>query len=130
MKSVSKLTPEFSITTQVALDELDSLVSQGYKTLINNRPDGEEASQPTSAEMERKATELGMVYRHIPVALTGIQESDIQALDRALRDVPSPVVSFCRSGTRSALLWQATVRPTPESLSIKRAIDTLKNQTE
>jgi uncharacterized protein (TIGR01244 family) len=74
----------------------------GVRTLINNRPDGEEPGQPTSADMEAAALAAGLLYRHIPVA-GGVSRADIDAMAEALES--GPVLAFCRSGTRSTYLW-------------------------
>src|SRR3954462_13298236 len=75
----------------------------GVRTLINNRPDGEEPGQPSSAEMEAAAEAAGLTYRHIPVA-GGVSEAAIEAMAEALES-GGPVLAFCKSGTRSTYLW-------------------------
>ena len=57
------LTPDFSVSPQLATTDFVFLAQQGFKTVINNRPDGEGGgAQPTSPEMERAATVAGLHY--------------------------------------------------------------------
>lgn len=87
---------------QLHPSELPALAAAGIRLIVNNRPDGEEADQPTSAEIEAAARAAGLDYRHIPVAGSfppELVETMAEALDQG------PAVLFCRSGTRSTFLW-------------------------
>lgn len=46
---------EVSFTGQITPDQVPMIAENGFKTIINNRPDGEEPNQPTSAEIEAAA---------------------------------------------------------------------------
>jgi uncharacterized protein (TIGR01244 family) len=72
------------------------------RTLINNRPDGEEAGQPPAAEIEAAARAAGLEYRYIPIS-GSITAAQIEAMAKALE--AGPALAFCRSGTRSTYLW-------------------------
>jgi uncharacterized protein (TIGR01244 family) len=76
----------------------------GFKTIINNRPDGEAPGQPTSAEVEAAAKAAGLNYLHIPV-VGGPTPAQIEAERQALAQTPGPVLAYCRSGTRSIVTW-------------------------
>jgi uncharacterized protein (TIGR01244 family) len=78
--------------------------AQGIRTIINNRPDGEQPGQPTSAEIEAAATAAGLGYAHIPVDHSGFSMEQVEAMTAALAQ-PAPALAFCRSGTRSTFLW-------------------------
>ena len=79
---------------------------QGFKTIINNRPDGEGGgAQPTSPEMERAATVAGLHYVYLPVVSGSITPEQVQAMHKVLITAPKPTLAFCRSGARSAQLF-------------------------
>jgi len=91
------------------------------RILVNNRPDGEEPGQPSSAEMESAARAAGLDYRHIPIA-GGFSEADVEAMAEALDQ--GPALAFCRSGTRSTWLWalaRASRGADPEALAAAAA---------
>ena len=46
-----------------------------------------------------------MKARHIPVVASQIGDDDVAAFAAALRDLPTPIAAFCRTGTRSTILW-------------------------
>jgi sulfide:quinone oxidoreductase len=86
-------------------DEVSILARMGFRSLINNRPDGEKNSPMTSAETEAVAFDLGLAYAHIPVEGRNPLEKDVRAFVEALKVMPRPVYAFCHSGGRSAALW-------------------------
>jgi uncharacterized protein (TIGR01244 family) len=92
------------VAGQIAPADVATAASQGVRMIINNRPDGEQGGQPTSAEMEAAATAAGLGYAHIPVDHSGFSMDQVDAMTAALAQ-PGPALAFCRSGTRSTFLW-------------------------
>ena len=99
------LTPDLSVMPQISETDIAELSRRGFKSIISNRPDGEAADQPTWAVIAVAAGALGMAARHIPVVASQIEDDDVAAFAAALRDLPTPIAAFCRTGTRAALLW-------------------------
>lgn len=87
---------------QIVPADLPGLASLGIRLILNNRPDGEEPGQPSSAEIEAAARAAGLDYRHIPIA-GGFPPEAVEAMADALEN--GPLLAFCRSGTRSTWLW-------------------------
>src|SRR5688500_15471441 len=92
----------FVAPRQLYPKDLSSVAAEGIRLIVNNRPDGEEPGQPTSAEIEGAARAAGLDYRHIPIA-GGFPSEQVEAMARALDE--GPLLAFCRSGTRSTFLW-------------------------
>jgi len=93
------------ISGQIAPAEVAALKQSGVTMIVNNRPDGEDSDQPTSAEIEAEARAAGMEYRHIPI-IRGMGPSDVDAMRQAIAGVgDGRMLAFCRSGNRSALVW-------------------------
>ena len=92
------------VAGQVAPADVPALAAEGVTMIVNNRPDGEEAGQPSGAEIEAAARAVGLEYRCIPVA-GGISPRQVEAMADALAAAEGKVVAFCRSGTRSTYLW-------------------------
>ena len=99
------LAPELSVTGRLDRPDIEALAQAGVRTIINNRPDGEDQGQLPAAEAQRIAEARGLTYHHIPITAATLSRADVDAFAGALRDVPAPVVAHCRSGTRSTLLW-------------------------
>ena len=78
--------------------------AEGFVLVINNRPDGEDPSQPSGAAIEAAARAAGMDYLHVPVR-GGPTPDQVQAVREAVEAARGPVLAFCRSGTRSIVTW-------------------------
>lgn len=99
---------QLSVAGRLDRTDIDALAGAGVRTIINNRPDGEDPGQLPAAEARRLSETHGISYHHIPITAATLSRADVDAFAAALRDMPAPVVAHCRSGTRSALLWALT----------------------
>lgn len=105
MSTPVRITDRLFVSAQPAIGEIAALPGQGVTTLINNRPDDEDALQPgTSAEAEA-AGAAGLAYRHIPVTGPTITADAIHAFGNAVETAPGPVLAHCKGGTRSLTLF-------------------------
>ena len=90
---------------QIAPPDVAGLKAQGVTMIVNNRPDGEDVGQPTSAEIEAAARDAGLDYRHVPIA-RGMGPSDVEAMRSAIHAAGAgKIFAYCRTGIRSALAW-------------------------
>lgn len=100
------LTPDFAVAPQLLAKDFAWVSAQGFKTLINNRPDGEGGdAQPASLALEEAARAVGLHYAYLPVVSGAITPEQVQALHNLLAAAPRPMLAFCRSGARSAQLF-------------------------
>ncbi|CAN5218132.1 TIGR01244 family sulfur transferase [soil metagenome] len=93
------------VAPQLTLADITEAKNQGVKLIVNNRPDGESPSEPQGAEIEAAAHAAGMDYVAIPVGQGGFGQPQLDAMADALKNAGGPVLAYCRSGTRSTLLW-------------------------
>jgi len=105
MTTLIKINDKLSVAGQIELEDFATLAGLGFKAVINNRPEGEEASQPASTEEAESAANAGLTYAHIPVTGPSIREEDVRALQAVLANTDGPVLAHCRSGTRSLTLF-------------------------
>ena len=61
------LGPGFSVSGRLDRSDLEALARAGVRTIINNRPDGEDPGQLPAAEARRIAELHGLIYHHIPI---------------------------------------------------------------
>lgn len=104
MPDFRRVTDTLSVSPQISLDDLQQAATQGFVLVINNRPDGEDAAQPSSATMEAAARELGLDYLYAPVR-GGPTPDQVEAVGQAVAAAKGPVLAYCRSGTRSIVTW-------------------------
>lgn len=114
-----QLDREVFASPQISLDDVAVAAAQGIALIINNRPEGESDDQVPGAEIEAAARAAGLDYIAIPVTQAGFSEPQITAMVEALAHTQGPVLAYCRSGTRSTLLWalaEASRGAEPEQL--------------
>jgi sulfide:quinone oxidoreductase len=102
---IRPLVDGIAVAPQIDLADIAAIQAAGYRTIINNRPDGEEAGQPTAADAGQFARSLGLVYIHQPVVGATLGHASAAAFAEAIAASPGPVLAHCRSGTRSTILW-------------------------
>ena len=100
-----KLTDDILVAPQIALDAVCAAVAEGVTLIINNRPENESADQTPGPDIEAAALDAGLSYVAIPVTHAGFAEWQVAAMADALDNAGGKVLAYCRSGTRSTLLW-------------------------
>jgi uncharacterized protein (TIGR01244 family) len=108
MPHLMNLAPGLTATGALSRDDIEALAASGVKTIINNRPDGEDPGQLPADEARRLCAPHGMAYHHIPFVGATLTSADIDAFDAVLKNAAQPVVAHCRSGTRSTMIWALT----------------------
>jgi uncharacterized protein (TIGR01244 family) len=124
MSQFRKVTDRLSVSPQIALADIDEAARQGFRLIINNRPDGEEPTQPASREFEAAAAAAGLAYAHVPVR-GGPTQEQVDTQRRLLQEADGPALAYCRSGTRSIVTWAlgewlAGARPRDELIRLGR----------
>lgn len=104
MSDFRRVTDSLSVSPQVTEADMARAAAEGFVLVINNRPDGEDPSQPSGAAIEAAARAAGMDYLHVPVR-GGPTADQVEAVRAAVEAAGGPVLAFCRSGTRSIVTW-------------------------
>ena len=119
----TKVTETISVSPQIAADDIEAIKAAGFRSIICNRPDGEEPGQPDFAAIERAARASGLEIRHQPVMPGGLRQEDVDAFAALAEELPAPIFAYCRSGTRCIMLWalaESARRPMADVLDIAR----------
>jgi uncharacterized protein (TIGR01244 family) len=104
MTDFRHVTDDLSVAPQIGVADVAEAARQGFTTIINNRPDGEDPAQPPGAEIEAAAKAAGLAYVHIPVR-GAPGPAEVEAVRQVVDAADGPVLAFCRSGTRSITTW-------------------------
>lgn len=104
MAEIRHVTDTFSVAPQLNAEDFPAIQAAGFRTVICNRPDGETPDQMSAGEAEARALAAGLVFRSIP--FSGPPGPDqVEATAKVLKDLPGPVLAYCRTGTRSITVW-------------------------
>jgi uncharacterized protein (TIGR01244 family) len=111
------------VSPQIDADDVEAARDLGVALIVNNRPDDEAADQVPGAQIAQAASEAGLDYVAIPVGHSGFSEAQVAAMREALdRAGGWRLLAYCRSGTRSTLLWAlAEARAGADPQSLRRA---------
>ena len=104
-----QLTPALYVSPQISVDQVEEARALGVTVIINNRPDDEEPGQTNGATIEAAAKQAGIAYVAVPVAHGGFAPWQLDGMAAGLDQAgEGKVLAYCRSGTRSTLLWALT----------------------
>jgi sulfide:quinone oxidoreductase len=122
---VTSITPNLSVASQIAADDIGEFAHIGFRALINNRPDDEEPGQLASGTARARAEAAGIDYHYLPFTAATLTDADIAAFGSILAEAEGPVIAHCRSGTRCYLIWAICEvragRATPDALIAQAA---------
>jgi len=107
MQNVKKLSAHFSVTPQIAPGDIPAIRAAGFKGIICNRPDGEAEGQPAWRDIEAAARKAGIETRFLPMTGPVPTDQALAGLIRAVEEIDGAILAFCRTGTRSEILWNA-----------------------
>lgn len=102
---IKKISPFLSVSSQIYPADMERIAALGFKTIINNRPDGETDGQPSAQDLAAEAADNGMVFIDQPVISGKVTGRDAAAFTEELKRARGPVLAFCRSGLRCTTLW-------------------------
>lgn len=102
---IIQVSDRLSVAAQPHPGAFPELAAEGFTSVINNRPDGEDAAQPGTDAEAAAAKAAGLGYVHIPVSMTSITEADVRHFQSTLNLADGPVLAHCKSGMRSLILW-------------------------
>ena len=98
-----------AVTGQITEADVAAIAQAGFKSVVCNRPDEEQGAVPHQA-IEKAAAAAGLEFRFIPVGGFGMTPVNVDEMAKAVRDLPKPMLAYCRSGARSANLYMTAAR--------------------
>ncbi|MFD1123735.1 TIGR01244 family sulfur transferase [Methylophilus flavus] len=128
---VKQIDQRFSVAGQLNEADLEEIADQGFKLVINFRPDGEGGeSQPSSTVLAEKAQALGLQYAYIPVVPNQVQTGDVDQLRSFLEQHPGQALGFCRTGNRASNVYQQVLQSTSQASTGKPACCQPQNESQ
>ena len=106
--TITPLTSDFAVAPQLSPGDFAEIARLGYRSVINNRPDGEGGpDQPHSSMLGAAAQAAGLNYAYVPVTPAAADAQAVEQTRTLLDELPRPILAFCRSGARSTKLYNA-----------------------
>lgn len=101
-----RLTNKLLVSSQIVPEDLPALDALGIRTIVCNRPDGEDVSQPASDALAQAARDLGMTFTSLPMTpKMEMRAGDAERFGEILDGTQGEVLAYCRTGKRSVSMW-------------------------
>ena len=121
---LNKIIDDYAVSDQIQTEDITIIKNKGFKTIFCNRPDSEETNQITVKSIQDQADKDGLNFIHQPVVGGQITQQDVDLFKAHYAAAEKPIFAYCRSGTRSSMLWalsESSVRPIDEILKLTTA---------
>lgn len=107
-----RITDNYTASGQIAAEDVEAIASEGFKAVVCNRPDHEDPGQPAAAEIAAACERHGLTFHHVPIVGSQLTLEIVEAMREVMSNTDGPVFAYCRSGTRSAFVWQYAAQET------------------
>jgi len=112
MAKLIQLETGIFVAAQLVESDFAEVAARGFRSVVNNRPDGEAPDQLLNDRAKAAALRHRLQYRYQPVENLNVTNDDVvSAHARLMNDLPGPILFYCRSGTRCTILWAQVAAP-------------------
>lgn len=105
MADIRQINPHIAVAPQICVEDVKDIAARGFKTIMNNRPDGESQDQTPSAVIEAEAKANNLDYIYLPIVSGNITPANIEDFGKVLASAKGPILAYCRTGTRCTNMW-------------------------
>ncbi len=106
MAQIIHLDAEIFVAYQLVEADFAEVAARGFRSVVNNRPDGEALDQLPNGQAEAAALRHGLEFRYLPVNGLNVTNDDVvSAFAQMMDELPGPILFYCRTGTRCTMLW-------------------------
>ena len=108
--TIYRLSENCAVAGQIGPADIAGIAADGYRTVVCNRPDGEEHGQPAAEDVAAECEKHDIAFHFIPI-FRGLTMDTVEQFREAVEGSDGPLLAYCRSGQRSAVIWQASGSP-------------------
>lgn len=112
MLQLKRLSPDFAISGQIDTHVVTMVHSLGFRSVMCNRPDGEEPDQELFEDVQMMARYAGLEARYVPVKSLPPTEKELAAFIQAYEELSKPIFAYGHTGVRCEALYNAMLAQT------------------
>ena len=102
---INTLSDDYSVSPQIEVSDVPSIMQAGFKSVICNRPD-QENPEPRQIEAIKAAVESArMEFAENVFDPSSFGPDKIERQAELLAQLPSPVFAYCAPGNRCSIVW-------------------------
>ena len=103
---VRKLDDDYWTAGYITPQDVKMAADCGFKSIVNILPKDDTDQHMTDDEAQALTKSAGLDYRYMPLYGHQVNNEYIAtAYGSMVAELPEPVLTYCRSGTRVTLLW-------------------------
>ena len=114
------LTDDYSVSPQIEVEHVHEIAGAGFRSVMCNRPDGEEPGQCDFDPIAKAAAAEGLEVRWVPIVSGMMTPQALEDFRIALEEMPKPMLAYCRTGTRCTMLWAIVQHGQMDDAEIER----------
>ena len=117
---IRKLSDDYSVSPQITPADAKSIAQAGFKTVICNRPNGENPPFLHMPEIKAAVEACGLAFYDNPFDPSTFGPDKIEKQKALLSQAEKPVLAYCASGNRCSIVWafsQAGVMDTDDIIA-------------
>lgn len=108
---IRNLTPDYAVSPQIDPADMAAIAAAGFTTVICNRPDGEVPPELGAAALRAAAVGAGLQFVENPMLPGTLDPATLRVQAETMAGATGPVLAYCASGNRSAILWSIVRAP-------------------
>lgn len=120
---IRELTPRYSVSPQIAVEDVPDIAEAGFALVICNRPDEEVPPSHQADAIEQAVKAAGLQFAVLPITHQTMTMENVARQRDMVAAAGGPVLAYCASGTRCSVIWAlgaAGDTPVDDILSVTR----------
>lgn len=99
------LTPRYSVTPQISVEDVPAIAAAGFTTVICNRPDAEVPPSHQAATIREAVEAAGLQFLELPLTHQTMTPENVAQQRDWIDSAEGPILAYCASGTRCSVVW-------------------------
>lgn len=99
------LTPRYSVTPQISVEDVPAIAAAGFTTVICNRPDAEVPPSHQADTIRAAVESAGLTFHVLPLTHQTMTPENVAQQRAYFENADGPVLAYCASGTRCSVIW-------------------------
>ncbi|MFC3613576.1 TIGR01244 family sulfur transferase [Lutimaribacter marinistellae] len=102
---IRPITPAYSVSPQISVDDVPAIAKAGFVRVICNRPNAEVPPSHDTETIGAACREAGLDYQVLELTHQTMTPENVARQVEMIADAGGPVLAYCASGTRSTVAW-------------------------
>lgn len=102
---IRQITPRYSVSPQITVDDVPAIAAAGFVKVICNRPNTEVPLDMQSEAIGPAVLAAGMEYEVLELTHQTMTPENVARQRDLAESCAGPVLAYCASGTRCSVVW-------------------------